>query len=212
MTNYRLGAIAVAIVSATLLAEAQTASPDVARHVAAARAAAGEEYSGLFERSCTPEGAIAAAIAPKPAVAKPPGRRAEAPGPPAKSNVGSAAGQGLRQSLLRRREGILGVGGDHVRRHHHHRHHLRVLRRQPDRGRPSFVRPRSRHDQVRHRQPRAPRSLGRREPPAGLIQDRACCCRRPTGTCWPRIREIRRSPSATWSSPMVRSSRLAGRR
>ena len=54
MTNYRLGAIAIAIVSATLLAEAQTASPDVARHVAAARAAAGEEYSGLFNREATP--------------------------------------------------------------------------------------------------------------------------------------------------------------
>ena len=72
--------------SATLLAEAQTASPDVARHVAAARAAAGEEYSGLFNRLCTPEGAIAAAIAPKPAVAEPPGPAAPKPaGPPAKS-------------------------------------------------------------------------------------------------------------------------------
>jgi metallo-beta-lactamase class B len=86
MTNNRLAAVAVAIVSATLLAQAQTASPDVAKHVAAARAAAGEEYSGLFKRLCTPEGAIAAAIAPKPAAAKPPGPAAPRPaGPPAKS-------------------------------------------------------------------------------------------------------------------------------
>ena len=79
--------VTIVIASASLVGYAQTVPPDAARHVAAARAAAGEEYTGLFNRLCTPEGAIAAAIAPKPAAtatAKPavPPRP---PGPPDRS-------------------------------------------------------------------------------------------------------------------------------
>lgn len=68
------------------LSGGQNVSSEVASRVAAARAAAGEDYVGLFNRLCTPEGAIAAAIAPKP-VAPPPARPAapKPAGPPAKS-------------------------------------------------------------------------------------------------------------------------------
>jgi metallo-beta-lactamase class B len=80
------GAIAIAILSAAVTSSAQGVKPEVAAHVDAARAAAGEDYAGLFKRLCTPEGAIAAAIAPKPpapATAKPAAPRPA--GPPDKS-------------------------------------------------------------------------------------------------------------------------------
>ena len=78
--------LAIAFISAGAMVAAQTAREDVTRHIEAARIAAGDEYAGLFKRLCTPEGAIAAAISPKPAVAttaKPSAPRP--PGPPAKS-------------------------------------------------------------------------------------------------------------------------------
>src|SRR5262245_49152652 len=86
MSRHWRGAIALAIVLATATTGAQGQKPEVAGHVDAARAAAGEEYAGLFKRLCTPEGAIAAAIAPKPPVAATTKPAAPRPaGPPDKS-------------------------------------------------------------------------------------------------------------------------------
>jgi metallo-beta-lactamase class B len=80
-----LGAIGVAVVVAGVLAHAQTTNPQVDQHRAAARAAAGEDHLGLFNRLCTPEGAIAAAVSPKPA-ATPAARPTAQSGPPPRAN------------------------------------------------------------------------------------------------------------------------------
>lgn len=86
MIILRKAVVVASVLSAATVASAQTVSPDVARHVEAARAAAGQEYTGLFDRLCTPEGAIAAAIRPKPASPVPAAPASpRPPGPPAKS-------------------------------------------------------------------------------------------------------------------------------
>jgi metallo-beta-lactamase class B len=74
------------VVATAIPAGAQSVNADVARHLAAARAAAGADYTGLFNRLCTPEGAIASAITRKPAPSEPARPAAPKPvGPPAKS-------------------------------------------------------------------------------------------------------------------------------
>jgi metallo-beta-lactamase class B len=85
MSRHWLCPIVIALALPAL--KAQSLAPDVVRHVDAARAAAGQEYTGLFKRLCTPEGAIAAAISPKPAAAATakPAAPPRPPGPPDKS-------------------------------------------------------------------------------------------------------------------------------
>ena len=94
--------------------------------------------------------------------------------PPAASRrplaVARGAGQGLRQPLLRRPVGVLGLGRDDLGRDHPRRHDLRLLGRRRSRRRAEEAGSRSRDDQVRDRQPRAQRSLGRREVPPGQVR------------------------------------------
>ena len=76
---------------------------NVQSHIATAKAAAGQEHKGLFDRVCTFETEQPAASQSK--------------GPPDRSKW-HGAGKGLRQSLLRRPNGILRVGCDDIGRHH----------------------------------------------------------------------------------------------
>lgn len=76
-----LAAIAIACGLGTLRVEAQAPAGTVDSHVAAAKAAAGQDHAGLFNRLCTPEPVRTAA--PASATAKPTPPRP--PGPPAKS-------------------------------------------------------------------------------------------------------------------------------
>ena len=113
----------------------QAAVPDtVEGHVAAARAAAGEDFTALADRLCE---------APAPT-----GEHAEARGrAPARAagagDLARRAGEGVRQPLLRRRTGIFGLGGRHLGRHHHHRPDFRLLGRGRGGRRAAQARPRS---------------------------------------------------------------------
>lgn len=80
-------ALALAAVLAGPLAGTQAQAPaaEAERHRAAARAAAGQDHLGLFNRLCTPEGAVAAAISGTPAPTPAP-RPAAPPGPPPRSS------------------------------------------------------------------------------------------------------------------------------
>ena len=90
------------------------------------------------------------AMSPKPASA------------PARGHVVRGTGAGLRQPVLRRRQGALVLGADHQRGHHHHRHDLPVQLGRVDRGRPAEARTRSEDHQVRAHLARAWRSHRRR--------------------------------------------------
>jgi metallo-beta-lactamase class B len=84
-----LFAAGLAIATATSALLAQAPASDIDRHVAAARAAAQEDFAGVFNRLCTPEGATKALIESKgaapatPATPRPAATRP--PGPPDKS-------------------------------------------------------------------------------------------------------------------------------
>lgn len=84
MSSHWIPALTASLILTAALVSAQSTRADVAAHVAAARAAAGDEHAGLFKRLCTPEGAIAAAITPQPAAAPKPAAP-KPPGPPARS-------------------------------------------------------------------------------------------------------------------------------
>ena len=124
---------AFAMATSSLLAQGPAGSAAIDAHLAAARAAAQQDFLGVYNRLCTPEGATKALIESKggapaaPATPRPAATRP--PGPPDKSTWAIASGQGLRQPDVRRREGILVVGGDDTRGHHRHRHDLRILSR-----------------------------------------------------------------------------------
>ena len=135
---------------------------------------------------------------PTPAAPRPPGA-------PARETLVREAGEGLRQSLLRRPDGILGVGRDDVRRHHHHRSDLRLLGRRRSRQRLEVARPRSQHHQVRADQPRAFRSRRRRVVSAGSLQREGDHVGGGLDAARRHARLVAQAEEASWSPPTARS-------
>ena len=89
-----LPAVALAVVLSSAGVIGQSGADSADAHVAAAKAAAGQDHLGLFDRVCT-------AATPAPA-APPRRRRADRHGPPDRSQWHVGAGEGLRQPLFRR--------------------------------------------------------------------------------------------------------------
>ena len=188
------GTVVGLLVGGTLLAQGGPDTRDA--HVAAAKAAAGTDHNGGVRsavHSCGRAGGCARSGTCTGAC-----RRPSSPRPLARR-----AGEGVRQPVFRRPDGVLGVGRDDVGRHHPHRHDLRLLGRRRSRRRAEEARPRSRDDQVRDRQPRSRRSLGRREVPAGPVRH----AHHPVGGRLGSARSQHRheAPRATWSRPTARS-------
>ena len=128
-------------------------------HVGAAKAAAGHEYTGLFNLLCA---------APAPATgafARDAAARSPRPFP-----VARRAGQGLRQSLLGRADRIFRLGGHHIGGNHPHRHDLLATRLKTRSSGLEKARVGSGHDQVRHCQPRPRRSLRRSQVSSGAFR------------------------------------------
>ena len=96
-------------------------------------------------RSCSRPSARPNRPAPARDVEATPQRRAaQPPAPPAEGELARRADEGVRQPLLRRDDGVLGVGGHHVAGHHRHRHDVRLLGRRRSGRRAEEGRPRSR--------------------------------------------------------------------
>ena len=110
-------------------------------------------------------------------------------------------GEGLRQSVLRRREGVLLLGRRHLGRHHRHRRDLRLLGRRGSRRRVEEAGARPGDDQVPDHQSRPRGSLRRGEVPAGSLppaRDPFCGG---LGSARSHDDGARASRSATWSRP-----------
>ena len=116
--------------------------------------------------------------------------------------VARRAREGVRQFLLRRHDGVLGLGRHDERGHHRHRSAVRLLRR--GRGRRGLAQAwaRSRRHRVRARQPRPSRSRRRREAVAGALRRARAAdgrrlgparARQPAVEAAPRHRDHRRS-------------------
>ena len=137
------GAVAVlSIATAAFSAQTEPASTRDA-HIAAARAAAGSDHVAVFDRLCT------ATPPPETGPAGQAARSAPAAGASGPLAVARRAREGVRQSLFRRPDRVLGLGRDHLGRHHPHRHDLRLLGRRRGCRRAEEARARSGHDQVR---------------------------------------------------------------
>ena len=205
--------LAVTMISAATLAVGlhalgQSASETVDAHVAAAKAAAGQEHTGLFNAACAPT-----SIRPVAAGTARTARRwrRRRPARPARSGaVARRAGEGLRQSVFRRPERVLGVGGHDLGGDHPHRYDLRLL----GRGRSGRRAHRS-SASIRLRSSTSSSAMDTRIIPAAPSSCRSgsargSFCRPPTGIC--SIGAPARNRSATWWSPTARSSRSATRR
>ena len=116
--------------------ETQSPPDTVESHVAAARAAAGTDFTGLADRLCT-------APAPQPPAASTAPAPARREGPPPRDSWHAEPVKVFDNLYFVGETGVLGVGGHHLRRHHHHRPDLRLLGRRRGRRRAAQAGPRS---------------------------------------------------------------------
>ena len=151
-------AIVAALGTAQAIAPAAGQTPDtVDGHLAAAKAAAGFDFTGTLVRLC---------VAPQTG----PGRDVAPPPAPPRRAMVHRARQGVRQSLLRRLAHPFVLGADHERRHHPDRHAVRLQFGGGDRRRPEDARSRSGQCEDRDHQPWPPRPRRRRAHDAGPLQ------------------------------------------
>ena len=198
--------------TSSLLAQGPTGSAAIEAHLAAARAAAQQDFLGVYNRLCTPEGATKALIESKggapaaPATPRPAATRP--PGPPDKSTWAIASGQGLRQPdfvgekeysswAVTTPDGIIVIDT------------IFEYRWKPGGRRTEGAGLRPGEDQVRHRQPRPRRSFRRREVSPGFLQHP----HPPLRPDWDMLETTatRRNRRETWWSPTGRSSPSAVR-
>ena len=204
----QLSSLGVSLVLAFTFAAAQ-APADMERHVAAAKAAAGNDHVGLFDRTCAQAREFAAARAAAPASgARAGGARAggagRGAGPPARDTWHAEPAKVFDNLYYVGEIEVLGLGRDDIGRHHPHRRDLRLLRRRRSRRRPEEAGPRPGPDQIRRREPRPRRPRGGAPSSCRSASARASCCRRPT-TIAGRAAPAVASPSATSWPPTATS-------
>ena len=177
MKNLLLGLFCAASIGALVHAQAPASapfSPEVERHIEAARVAAGTEHAGLFDAVCTTARNVIAAgqrTAPR--------RRCRSwcggpaggpPAAPARETWYAEPVKVFDNLYFLGPDRVLGVGHHHLAGHHPARRHLRLLGRGRGRRRPEEAGARPGADQVRDGEPRPPRSRRRRQVPAGAVR------------------------------------------
>ena len=103
----------------TVIGFAQSTKETSASHVAVAKAAARQEHTALF--------GLCRALEPAPPAERGPAGRDTTAIPSGPFTVACGTGQSVRQSLLRRHDGIFVLGRQYFGRDHYHRRNLRLF-------------------------------------------------------------------------------------